>query len=130
MSGVTLDDDGQRAWLRCKGAADSGFHTQTLLLRRPGVFSLTRATDAAQAWWCYGQPVREGNVLRWEDGTTLTVKQGNIVSLEPDGYHDEKVVGMGLLRLKDPLPMSYLLIKARPEAGRLEMRVRTERLSY
>ncbi len=124
VSGVSLDDDGKRARLRCRGAADSGFASQTLLLRRPGLFTLARSTDMAQAWWCYGTPVREGNALRWEDGTTLTVNQGAIVSLEPDGYHDEKVVGLGLLRLKDPLPMSYPLITARPEAGRLVLEVR------
>lgn len=125
VSGVTLEDDGQQARLSCKGAADSGFTDQTLLLRRPGVLILTRTTDTEQAWWCYGQPVREGNVLRWEEGTTLTVKRGRIVSVDPEGYHDEKVVGMGLLRLKDPLPMTYPLIKAQPEEGRLEIEVRT-----
>ncbi|MBM3477345.1 MAG: DUF4962 domain-containing protein [Armatimonadetes bacterium] len=122
---VTLDDDGRQARLRCEGAEDSGFTEQRLLLRRPGTLTLTRTTDQEQAWWCYGRPVREGNVLRWKDGTTLTVEQGRLISLEPDGYHDEKVVGLGLLRLKDPFPMSYPLIKAQPEAGRLEVVVRT-----
>jgi hypothetical protein len=121
---VTLDDDGKRARLRCTGAPDSGFTRQTLLLRRPGVLTLTRTTDGEQTWWCYGQPQREGNLLRWPDGTTLSVKHGRIVSLDAEGYHDEKVVGLGLLRLRDPLPMTYMLIKAQPENGRLEIEVR------
>ena len=125
VSGVTLQDDGARAELTCTGAADSGFTYQAIVLDRRGVLSLTRFTDEQQAWWCYGEPVREGNLLRWEDGTTLSVTRGEIVSVEPDGYHDEKVVGMGLLRLKDPLPMKYMLVKAQAEDGRLEIVVRT-----
>ncbi len=68
--------------------------------------------------------MRDGNILRWEDGTTLDVKQGAIVSLDPEGYHDEKVVGRGKLRLKDPLPMTYPLVTARPRDGRLVIEVR------
>lgn len=39
-----------------------------------------------------------------ESGPTLEVKQDAIVSVDPKGYHDEKVVGLGLLCLKDLLP--------------------------
>jgi len=120
---VALDDDGQRARLTCRGAADSGFTRQAIVLRRPSRLTLSRYTDAEQAWWCYGSPQRQGNALRWEDGTTLTVKTGAIVSLEATGYHDEKVVGMGLLRLKDPLPMVYPLMRAQPEDGRIVIEV-------
>ena len=45
------------------------------------------------------------------------------MSLDPAGYHDEIVVGLGLLRLKDPLPMTYPLVKAQPHAGRLVVEV-------
>lgn len=124
VADVTLEDDGKRSSLTCKGAADSGFTRQTLLLLRPGRLTLTRETVVEQAWWCYGKPVREGNTLRWEDGTVLEVKQGTIGSLDPEGYHDEKVVGMGLLRLKDPVPMTYPLVKAKPQDGRLVVEVR------
>jgi hypothetical protein len=85
---------------------------------------LQRRTDADQSWWCYGTPVRTGNRLRWDDGTELEVTHGALVSVEPDGYRDEKVVGLGLLRLKDPLPMAYPLVTARPEGGDLVIEVR------
>ncbi|OHB76856.1 MAG: hypothetical protein A2W31_07040 [Planctomycetes bacterium RBG_16_64_10] len=124
VTGITLEDDGQRALLTCRGAADSGFTNQTLLLHRPGRLTLTRDTDAEQAWWCHGNPVRQGNTLRWEDGTTLEVKTGVLASVDPNGYHDEKVVGMGRLKLVDPLPMTYPLIKAQPRQRRLEVEVR------
>jgi hypothetical protein len=124
VTGVTLEDNGNRALLTCRGAAASGFTSQTLLLDRPDRLTLIRETDAEQAWWCYGNPSRQGNTLRWEDGTTLQVKTGTLVSVDPKGYHDEKVVGMGKLRLVDPLPMTYPLVKAQPREKRLEVEVR------
>ncbi|MBI2298987.1 MAG: hypothetical protein HYU66_08600, partial [Armatimonadetes bacterium] len=121
---LSLQDDGAQATLTCRGAADSGFTGQALRLRRPGQVTLTRDTDRPQAWWCYGAPAREGNALRWEDGTVLEVTQGTVDALEPAGYHDEKVVGMGLLKLKDPTPMTYALVTARPHGGQLTIEVR------
>ncbi len=124
VTDVVLQDTGRWAELTCKSAAASGFTDQTLRLDRPGAFTISRRTDAKQSWWCFGKPVREGNSLRWEDGTTLEVKQGTIVFVDMEGYHDEKVVGMGLLRLNDPLPMTYPLVKAQPTDGRLVIEVR------
>ena len=123
VSDVALQDDGKQAVVTCKGAEDSGFTRQTLLLDRPDRLTLTRLTDTEQAWWCYGKPVLDGNSLRWDDGTTLEVTRGTLLSLDPAGYHDEIVVGLGLLRLKDPLPMTYPLVKAQPHAGRLVVEV-------
>lgn len=127
VAGLAVDDDRKRATITCQGAPDSGFTSQSLTLQRPGRLTLTRQTDADQAWWCYGKPARSGNILRWDDGTVLEVKRGTIVSMEPDGYHDEKVVGLGLLRLKDPLPMAYPLVTARPSEGALVVEVRAGR---
>ena len=123
VANVTLKDDGQVAVLTCQGAPDSGFTSETLFLARPGRLTLTRETAAEQTWWCHDLPAREGNVLRRDDGTTLRVKRGVIVSFDPAAYNDEKVVGGGKLRLKDPLPMSYPLLKARPSDGRLIIEV-------
>ena len=36
----------------------------------------------------------------------------------------EKIVGMGLLRLADPMPVAYPLITARPEGSLLVIEVR------
>jgi hypothetical protein len=123
--GLRLEDDGSRAVVSCRGAKDSGFTAQEMVLRRPGSLTLTRRTDAVQKWWCYGNPRRSGNRLRWPDGTVLEVKHGSLVSVTPGGYRDEKVVGLGLLRLKDPLPMAYPLVEARPDGGILTVEVRT-----
>jgi hypothetical protein len=120
---LALEDDGRRAVLSCRGSAEAGYAFQTVCLDRPGRLTLTRETAAEQAWWCYGNPHRDGGALRWEDGTVLRVVRGTIASLEPEGYRDEKVVGMGLLRLQDPLPMTYPLVRARPQGGRLVLEV-------
>ncbi len=122
---VTLVDEGPWARLACVGAADSGFAQQTLALQRPGTLTLTRVTTARQSGWCHGHPVHEGKTLRWNDGTTLTVTRGRLVGFDPQGYHDEKVVGMGRLRLRDPLPMTYALITVEPEDGVLLLTVQS-----
>jgi hypothetical protein len=123
VSGVALEDDGTRAHLTCQGAADSGFTRQALSLHRPDRLTLTRHTDAEQEWWCHGEPRREGNVLWWEDGTVLEVEHGSIRALALAGHRDEVIVGMGLLKLDDPLPTAYPLIRAQPQDGRLVVTV-------
>ena len=123
-SDVALRDSGREAALSCRGAAAAPSTAQALRLVRPGRLVLSRDTTAEQAWWCFGWPTRDGAALRWDDGTVLEVTEGTIVALDAEGYHDEKVVGMGLLRLKDPLPMTYPLVRARPRAGRLVLEIR------
>jgi hypothetical protein len=123
---IALQDDGRQATLTCQGDADSGFLRQTLHLDRPAHLTLTRDTDTEQAWWYYGNPVQQGNTLRWEDGTILMVKTGTIISVDPQGYKDEKVVGLGKLSLKDPRPMSYTLVRVQPQGNRLEIKVTKE----
>lgn len=124
VSGATLQEDGKRASVACSGVSDSGFTRQTFALVRPARLTLARDTEREQAWWCCGKPLRNGNTLRWEDGTVLEVTQGTLVALDPNAYHDEKVVGMGRLRLKDPCPMVYPLVTAEPQDGRLVLEVR------
>jgi len=69
--------------------------------------------------------MHQGNQLVWPDGTTLTVTKGSITSFETEGYYSEKVVGMGKLKLVDPLPIRYPLITARPDDGELVIEIQT-----
>jgi hypothetical protein len=71
------------------------------------------------------KPVRDGTALRWSDGTCLRVTKGSIVAVDPAGYHDEKIVGMGLLKCNDPLQMSYPTVTARPDNGELRIEITT-----
>jgi hypothetical protein len=119
-SGLTLSDDGVHAGLCCGGVP-------FVRLRRPDRLTLTRRTTTACSWYYCGQAVQEGNVLRWDDGTTVTVKKGAIIKVDPEGYHDQKIVGMGLLKCVDPMPMTYPRVTASPENGELLIEVRTPR---
>lgn len=123
VTGLALEDDGGTARLSCQGAPDSGFTREEVRLVRPNLLTVTRETGTEQTWWCHGPLRRDGNVLRWEDGTTLEVKRGAILSFDPAGYRSELAVGSGKLKLKDPQPASYPLIKARPSEGRLIVEV-------
>jgi hypothetical protein len=126
-AGLALQDDGRRASIRWTGATGGGWARQSLRLTRPDRLTLTRRTIQEATWFCYSGALQEGSCLRWPDGTTLTVTRGALVGVEPEGYHDEKVVGMGLLRCVDPVPMTYPRVTARPEQGELAIEVRTPR---
>jgi hypothetical protein len=95
----------------------------TTITQSNDTFTLAREATTEQKWWCYPGFTRDGDTLRWPDGTTLRAAVGDIVSVDPNGYHDEKVVGMGKLRMKDPMPMTYPLITARPAGGKLIIEV-------
>jgi len=120
---LVLTDDGTTGIIRCTGADGSAFTRQTVKLKRPDLLLISYATANDVRWWCHGRPTRNGNILTWPDRTRLRVTRGSITSLDPDGYRDEKVVGMGKLKLVDPMPMRYPLIAARPDNGELQVEV-------
>jgi hypothetical protein len=124
-SGLQVHDDGRHAALRWTGATGGGFRLQSLRLRRPDLLTLVRRTIQESMWWCSPGAVRDGNCLRWPDGTTVTVKKGTLTKVDPEGYHDQKIVGMGLLKCVDPMPMTYPQVTASPENGELVIEVRT-----
>ncbi|MCC6444772.1 MAG: DUF4962 domain-containing protein [Armatimonadetes bacterium] len=121
---VVLADNGEMATISCAGAAGTGHSRQTLELKRPGLLRIRRQADRDVQWWCYGRPVWKENNLTWPGGTRLTVTKGTIVSLDPEGYRDEKIVGMGKLKLVDPMPTAYPLVTVRPENGELVVEIR------
>jgi hypothetical protein len=54
----------------------------------------------------------------------LLLRKGTLASIDPSGYHDEKIVGLGKLKCPDPMPMSYPLLAAQPDQGELVIEVR------
>ena len=122
IASVVLTDDRTTAGIRC--AAESGSILQTVTLQRPSLLVISRKSDKDVRWTCHGKPARRGNTLTWPDGTQLRVAKGDIISLDPQGYHDEKIVGMGKLKLVDPTPMAYPVVIARPDQGELTIKVR------
>jgi hypothetical protein len=121
---VDLHDGGPRARISCSGDAADGFASQSVRLTRPGRLTVYWSRSVRRTWWSHTMPERDGNRLTWADGTTLTVERGSIGSVEPDGFVDEKIVGMGKLKLVDPLPKRYPLVTVEPdENGDIVVRV-------
>jgi len=75
-------------------------------------------------WWCHEAPVQNGATLSWPEGTTLTVQKGTIVLCDPEGYADEILVGMGKLKLFDPLDKKFPLIKVWPADNEIILEIR------
>jgi len=98
---VTLDDSGSKAIIR-HGSANA---QRIIALRRPNVAIVRTETTALRTWWCHNRPTQAGDTLKWPDGTEVRVTTGSIVSIDPKGHHDQKIVGMGRLTCVDPMPM-------------------------
>jgi len=117
---MALTDDGATAVIRCGG----GESAQSVELIRPGRACVLRTGAARMQWWCHSMPTRDGNTLRWPSGVILRVTEGGIASIEADGYVDEKIVGLGKLKLVDPMPMRYPLVTVEAgEAGVIRLEI-------
>lgn len=121
---LTLRDDRSNAVIHCSGIPNSGFAEQRIELERPDRLTICRKGSADVPWWCHGEPTQDRNTLTWPEGTVLRVTKGRILSLDPEGHRDEKIVGLGKLKLVDPMPISYPLIIVRPLEGELAIEVR------
>jgi hypothetical protein len=116
---LSLTDDGTTAVMRFKGTPESVYSEQRIEMIRPDRLVIHRQTKHAVRWSCHGKPVRDGNVLTWPNGTRLEVIIGRIDAVDPQGQRDEKVVGLGKLKLVDPLPKIYPVVTAIPDDGML-----------
>jgi len=123
---LLVADDGRLATIRCVGPKQAGLKEQRVELRRPGRLTIRRESDRELSWWFAGEAKREGNSLRWPDGTTLAVTQGKIEHLDPVGYREAKV-HYGGMSFADPHPFVYPVVTARPERGKLVIVVTSEK---
>ncbi len=122
---LNVTEYNDHAAIECKGEEDSGFERQTIELYRPDRLRFYRRTNQDMVWWCHEAPVRNGETLSWPEGTTLTVQKGTIISCDPQGYADEILVGMGKLKLFDPLDKKFPLIKVCPAEDEIIFEIRT-----
>jgi hypothetical protein len=123
---LSVEDKDGVAMIRCGASDDLGFSDQTISLnRRASTITVRRATSKPLRWYCHGKPSRKGNSLVWDGGARINVTKGTIVSVTPDGYNEELIVGMGLLKCIDPHPMKYPMIEVAPIGGQIELEVRT-----
>jgi hypothetical protein len=103
------------------------FDRQELVMRRAARYmKLTRETGRATKWWCYGGARYDASarLLTWENGVTLRVTRGEVTAYTVDGWREEMVVGMGKLKLDDPMPCVYPTIEVTPAGGVIEVEVR------
>ncbi len=121
---LTLRDTGSNATISFRADNDPRFDAQTLELRRPRECVITRTGAAPMSWWCHGLPAQENNALRWPDGTELRVSAGRLLPLQPDGFREAPAVGYGKLKMADPRPLVFPLLKAEPDQGRLVIEIK------
>jgi len=109
--GVT--DDGRSAVIRSRAGLESSMEIE--LDRKKRKLLIRRAGPASWRFWCQGEPERDGNQVKWKDGTTLNIRQGGLTDWSARGYTTALSVGNGLLPLKDPLQRSYPLAAVAPD---------------
>ena len=127
---ISREDDGLTATLTMAGNPEEpkrSFENQTLVFRRTARYmKLTRQTALTTRWWFYGGVKfdADARLLTWNSGVTLRVTRGKVVAFKIDGMNEEMVVGMGKLKLDDPMPCVYPTIEVEPEGGVIEIEVR------
>jgi hypothetical protein len=125
VADLTLIEQGAKTTIRCGGSPTSECTEQVLEFQPSGSLVLRRKTTKELRWWCHGTPERRGETLTWPDGTRLRIVRGKLASFLPNGYRDEKIVGLGKLKLRDPTPTAYPLVAARPANGELIIEIST-----
>ena len=119
---LNVADDGRRAVIRCGPTSIPSVELE--LDRRKAKLLLRRSASADWRFWCQGEPKRSGNQLRWKNGTTLVVREGQVSQWSPQGHTTALSVGNGLLPLKDPATRSYPLATISPDiAGNILIEV-------
>lgn len=119
-----LADDGRHAVVRCVGPKSAGIGEQFIDLDRPSRMSISRATDTPITWWYSGSPERRQNTLTWSGSTQLTITQGKIVQMAPQGFVETKRHYAGM-EFADPHPFTYPTITVEPQNGRIAVELIT-----
>ena len=119
---LLVADDGRLATIRCVGPQKEGLKEQRVDLHRPGRLVIRREVSHPLTWWYSGDAQRDGNSLRWPDGTILEITRGQVERVDPQGYPEKKQHYGGMF-FADPHPFVYPVVTARPRDGVLEITV-------
>jgi hypothetical protein len=117
-----VDDDGSLALIRCGGTNGQSL---TIELDRPGrQVVIRRQMGGNWQWWCQGDPVRNGDLVTWDDRVSLSVTTGTITAWEPKGHSPRLSTGFGKLPMADPAPDEFPLATIRSaENGQIVVEV-------
>jgi len=122
VNDLMVADNGSEAMIRCVGPEFATLKEQQIVLIRPGRLTITREVTESLSWTYHGDPRREENSLVWPDGTRLTLDRGWIAEIEKDAHRDAKAHYAGM-QYADPHPFSYPVLTAKPEDGKMVLRI-------
>ena len=112
---LQINDDGRRAVIRCGTNYTSSMELELDRKRARLLFSRIDPTD--WSFWCQGQPTRNEREVKWQNGTTLIIRQGRFLAWSPQGYRTTLSVGNGLLPLKDPAKGCFPMATISPDTA-------------
>jgi hypothetical protein len=117
----SVEDNGSLATIRCGNNTNK---IQIAMDRVAGRLGVTKSMSNEWQWYCHGNPLREGDVLKWNNNVTMRIRKGHILTVEPQAYAPLFATGFNKLKLVDPAPMKFTLVTLKPdEQGKLELEV-------
>ena len=121
---MLVADDGRMAIIRCVGPESAGLGEQIVRLHRPSRLVVRRKASKPLSWWYAGKAEWEGKSLTWPNGTKVTITEGHIESIDPQGFVETKT-HYGGMKYADPHPFVYPTVKVVPEEGNIKIIVST-----
>jgi hypothetical protein len=117
----SIEDNGSLATIR------SGNTTNQIEIKMDRAAERLRVTKLVSTdwqWFCHGNPLQKGDVLKWNDKVTMRIRKGHILKVEPQAYAPLFATGFNKLNLVDPAPIKFTLVTLKPDQqGELELEV-------
>ena len=112
----SFEDSGSIAVIRCGNLETNRVEIE--LNRTTHKLTIRRKMSGDWLWSCQGQPVHNGNELRWK-GASVRLTEGKIVEFDPIGYVPLFATGFNKLKMLDPAPMKFPRVSVRPNTNGL-----------
>jgi len=117
----SVTDDGSLAAIRCGNSTNQ---IEIEMDRAADHLRVLKSTSNEWQWYCHGNPISDGNVLKWNNRVTMRIRRGQILKVEPEAYAPLFATGFNKLKMVDPAPMKFTLVTLKPDQqGKLELEV-------
>ncbi len=120
----SFEDDASRVLVRYGNSPTNLLQIE--LNRSDRTVRIFRKNSNAWRWWCQGEPVHNGNQLRWGNRVKVRLLKGEFADVNSTGYESPLRTGLNKLLLLDPVPMKFPRVTVRPDADQeilLELRM-------
>lgn len=118
----TLEDNGAIAIIRC-GTGQTN-HLIVTLNRAERRLTIERNLPGDWVWSCHGAPTFYDGHLQWKGQAKARLLEGGGITFEANGYAPPFATGFNKLKLKDPAPMKFGRVTAKPSStGRVVLEV-------